>query len=250
MKRAFIIMLALTMLIGTVWAGPLDITDGLEGSAYYPEESAKETAAYLVTYRYPMVVPQYDSDADINVFFEYLMNDFLLFTAPMFAEEAIEDIPCYTHVNYQVTCNDSVYFSVLFTLEQFMGAATGENLTAYSFMRQGDYAGAVLSLADIMCVSDPNIKDGLMYERATNKVNNLVYDLIWEIIDEQIAESSFDYYEGLTIDDLKAEFYPESDFYIDQDHNVVFFIQPAMISMAAAGVLRYTFSIAELMSEL
>ena len=47
---------------------------------------------------------------------------------------------------------------------------------------------------------------------------------------------------------LTGAFSPESDFYLDADGNVVFFIQAGEIAGEIAGVLRFPFNPAELLS--
>ena len=44
--------------------------------------------------------------------------------------------------------------------------------------------------------------------RATAKADKLVYDLVWEIIEQQQAEGTVTYYDDLTREELEAQFYP------------------------------------------
>jgi len=249
-SRIVCIAALILFICNTVFSSSLVPTQGYEGVAFFPEDSDEITAVYRFIYRYPGIESQYESDDAINEFFDYQFNDALAFTAPLFAMEAEENSGSYTRVDYQITCNDAVFFSTLFSCEHFFGASSGNFWMAYSFLRQGEGAGMVLSLADILGLTSPNEDDGLAYERMTRQSNELIYDLIWEIILEQLYVAGYDYYEGLTREDLVAEFYPENDFYIDQNHTLVFFIQPTMIASAASGMLLFPFSIDELLSEL
>lgn len=250
MKRILALVLALTMWVSLAFAAPLTEAAPLEGMACYPEGSDEATASYRFIYSYPQIVPESEGDNAINEFFDYQMNDALSFSAPLYAQDAEEGGASYTKISYQTTCNNDDYYCVLMTQEQFFGSAATDTWRAYAFARQGEEAGMVVNLADILSLSSPTNDDGLAYERSTQKANEMVYALVWEIIAQQIASEKHDYFEALSMDDLRAEFYPESDFYIDSDGNVVFFIQPAMIASSAAGMLTFPFSIDELVSEL
>lgn len=250
MKRIALLVLVLSMILSCALAAPLEAAPGFEGAVYFPEGSDESTASYRFMYRFPQVVAQSEADEAINAFFSYQLNDALMFSAPLHAEGAEENAGAYTQIAYQITCNDDEYFSVLFSQEQFQGAASNNNWTAFTFFRQGENAGEPVSLANILGLSNPLENDGLGYERSTEQSSVLVYDLIWEIIEEKMQNGEGDFFEGLTKADLEAEFYPENDFYMDQDRNLVFFIQPAMIATSAAGILTFPFSIDELLSEL
>ena len=53
---------------------------------------------------------------------------------------------------------------------------------------------------------------------------------------------------GAGAEHVRGAFSPESDFYLDGDGNVVPFIQPGEIAGEIAGVLRFPFAPAELLS--
>ena len=250
MKRSACFIIALLLIFGAGCADTAEPAEDLQGTVYFPEGSNEQTAAYRVSYRYPQVAVQTEADEAINAFFDYLMNDMLSFTAPLFAQEAESGSGAYTTIDYRVTCSNEQYFCVLFSQEQFFGAATGFSIAAYPFLRLGDDAGMIVGLPHLLGLAAPGDHEGLAYERAAQRANHLIYELVWEIIEEEMTEPGHRYFDGLTADDLKAEFYPESDFYLDEDGNPVFFIQPAMIAAGAAGILLFPFSIDELLSEL
>ncbi len=254
MKKLLVLVLTLLVFTSTALASPLETSANLEGSVYFPEGADQSSAVFSFSYQFPCIVPQREDDKAINEHFDYMMSDLISFTAPLYAQEALDNqaIPggAYLNVASQITCNTEDYFSVLVTQEHFFGASVGETWIGYVFKRSGADAGMVLSLANVLSLSTATSDDGFAYERVTQKADDLVYELIWDIISEQMENNATDYFEGLTIDDLKAEFYPESDFYMDENQNVVFFIQPAMIATEAAGLLVYPFSIDELLSEL
>jgi len=250
MKKMLLLVLALFLLPLSALAAPLEMNPASEGVLYFPEGSSAEDAAFVFSYNLPTIIAQSEDDNAINEHFNYIIGDLVSFDAPLSALAAADVPGSYLHVTNQITCNTDQYFCVLVNRESFSGASVGENWIAYAFARNSDEAGFVLSLANLLNLSGAANDDGLAYERATKKANDLVYELIWDIISEQMESPANDFFEGLTIDDLKAEFYPESDFYLDEDQNIVFYIQPAMIATGVAGLLTYSFSVEELLSEL
>ena len=57
-----------------------------------------------------------------------------------------------------------------------------------------------------------------------------------------------DYDPDLTMEELQNAFSPESDFYLDEDGNLVFYVQAGVIAGEVNGILTYPFSPAELLS--
>ena len=243
------LLLALTVSTGA-FADPLAEGEPLTGTVYYPEGADRENAAFSFSYAYPQFVGGTEAENAINQLYQYELNDMLLFTAPMYSDGETGEAPSSMTVSYQLTLNDDDYLCVLFTREQWMGAAASEMLEAHVFGRQGAEAGQVVNLPNVLGTLDFSETDERKVNRAARQASALIYDLVWEIICQQIEEGSDVYFDDLIREDLEAEFYPENDFYMDGEGNVVFYIQSGMISNQAAGVLYYPFSLAELLSEL
>lgn len=70
----------------------------------------------------------------------------------------------------------------------------------------------------------------------------LAYELVWQIVERDSQNADGDYLDGLSKEQLTGAFSPESDFYLDVDGNVVFFIQAGEIAGEIAGVLRFPFN--------
>lgn len=251
-KLCLLLSLALAFSLAAAQAAPLAQAPALAGQALYPEGASEETAVFRFSYAYPQFVAEFETDEAINEFYSYQYSDMLLFTAPLMAQAAMEEADAVTQntVSYQITHNGDDYLCLLFSQEQLAGAAQYETWTAHVFARQGAAAGTVVTLPEILGTLDSAEEDEAAIERASRKANELVCALVWEIIQEQISQGQGDYYEELTADDLAAEFYPESDFYMDADGSLVFFIQPGMIASQAQGILTFPFTLAELQSEL
>ena len=55
-----------------------------------------------------------------------------------------------------------------------------------------------------------------------------------------------DYLDGLELDSVRSALDPETDFYLDENGNIVFFVEPGLLAGEIAGVLLYPFSPYEL----
>ena len=150
----------------------------------------------------------------------------------------------YTHVDYQITRNDDDYLSVLLSNRQFLGNSEAESWTAVVFALSGVYEGQPLSLTQAMGLeqSDGDAASDISY------ASTLVYGLVWQIIQEQVSMGQIDYDPDLTREELQTVFFPESDFYMDENGNFVFYIQAGAIAGEVNGILTYPFSLAELLS--
>ena len=251
MKKKMLCLTLLTLLFGWIAlpasALPLAPAQPLAGEAAYPEGSTVDNAKFLMTYAYPQVTPETETDNNINVFFQEAASELMQYTAPMLLEQAggstEAGISAYMHINCQITANTDDFLSVVLTREEFMGAAESQTIQATVFARKGDSAGGLVTLPAVMGISEED-------EASATNLIDTVYRLVWDIIVEQMQTGDVEYFEELTEENLFAEFYPESDFYLDDQGNVVFFVQPSMIASGAAGLITFPFSPAELIGEM
>lgn len=251
MKKGISFALVLILLVGLfalpASAQPLTLGQSLTGEASYPEGSTVDNAKFLLTYTYPQIVADIEADKNINTYYQEMADDLLKETALVLYDQAKEamdaDVSAYMHINYQVTSNRDDFFSVVLSQEEFMGVAESQTIQANVFARLGDNAGGLVTLPAVLGLSDEDEVN------ATNLVDT-VYRLVWDIIVEQMQTGTVEYFEELTDENLFAEFYPESDFYLDDQGNIVFFVQPSTIASGAAGLLTFPFSPAELISEM
>ena len=242
MKKAITVMLLMLCslcLLPSAMAA-VDLTAPLEGAVYYPDGASFEDAKYVFSYRLPQVHTSAVAGEGINAYYQILQEEMLFFTAPIQAEISTEtqsEVQMYTRIDYQVTLSSDDYFSVITSTEQFMGAASTQMIRGQVFSLHGAFPGQVVTLPTMLSFDD---------DTAATRVIDTVYDLVWEVIEEQLDSGEF--YEGLTQEDMFAEFYPEEDFYLDESGNIVFFIQPGMISIEAAGLLSFPFAPEEILS--
>ncbi len=251
MKKQISFLVSLILLLGLATlpasAQPLALTQPLAGEVAYPEGSTVDNAAFLLTYAYPQVAPGTETDNIINVYYQEAVEELLQIVAPMLYDEASggmdAGISAYMHISFQVTANTDDFFSVVLSQEQFMGVAEWQTIQANVFARGGDSAGGLVTLPTVLGFSQED-------EVAATNLVDTVYRLVWDIIVEQMQTGTVEYYEELTEENLFAEFYPENDFYLDDQGNIVFFAQPSTLASGAAGLLTFPFSPAELMSEM
>lgn len=249
MKKLIALLLALMLLPISVFA--IELGEDVSGTACWPEGANEAGAAYIYRYSYPTVLGDSEVAGLINENFAYMIEDALAFKVPMTGEMMDSpDVQGYTHDFSRVTCNNDEYLSVLVTSEAFLGAAAQEVYYGYTFSLTGLRAGQVTSLPRLLGILKDDEEDTWMQERQTNKANELVWGLVWDIIQEQRKEGVITCDPDLTYEMFTLDFYPEQDFYLDENGNPVFFIQAATIASAADGVLTFPFTIEELLDEL
>ena len=145
------------------------------------------------------------------------------------------DAPGSWELGYEITRNDAEYLSVVLHLRQLSGGGETETLSADTFLR-GEVPRR-LTLSELL---------GAEAADGDANVADLVYDLIWEIVQVGMENVEGDYLDSLTLDSVRSALDPETDFYLDENGNIVFFIEPGLLAGEIAGVLLYPFSPYEL----
>ena len=221
----------------------------LTGVAYYPAGSDDATATCVFEYAYPQFDPVTQVEAQINAYYAALAADM----AGGGMLDAIADLGTlpeagmpawYMHINYRITATNADYISVLLQVNRFLGNAETESWMADVFARNGVYQGQPVSLSQAMGLET---EDGVASQDVSYAAG-LAYGLIWQIIQSEQAMQTRDYFAGLTLNDLQRALNPESDFYLDTDGNIVFFVQSGEIASEVEGVLTFPFAPAELLS--
>lgn len=227
----------------------LELAQPIQGAQIYPEGVSEEQAFYVVRYECPQFVAETQTDEAINTYYQSVCDDLRGFISSL----AIEDMGMqaepgapinYMDIGYQITANTDTYLSVTLTNKQFLGYVESESLSANVFAREGMYAGQLITLSQVMGLE----QEGDEFSTEASYASQLVYKLVWRIVEEQRASQQRDYFEALTQKDLEAVFSPETDFFIDMDDNLVFYVQVGMIASDVEGILTYPFSVAELLT--
>ena len=251
MKHRFVRLVCLTLACLLVsfasLADGMEIAQPIQGEQAYPQGA--EQAAYVFRYAYPQFIAERETDHDINAYYQALCDDLREVIIPQSVEAsamyAEPGAPVnYTEIGYQLTANADDYVSVILTNKQFLGYSESESLSANVFARDGIYAGQPVALSQVMGLE----QEGDELAEGSSYASRLVYKLVWQIIQEQQASKQRDYFEELTQEHLEMALNPETDFYIDMDGNLVFYVQVGMIAGEVEGVLVFPFAMAELLS--
>ena len=200
--------------------------DWITGTCGRPDSADALQASFLVSYRYPQFVCQQPTDEAINRYYQALE-----------AQLAIAGLEADASIDCEVTHSSERYVSVLETTTTLGGNGETQTLRSDTFARDGIYAGQKLNLSHLL---------GL--EEQTALAEELVYQLVWQIVQRNAENAEGDYLDGLTQLDVANAFYPQTDFYLDGDGNIVFWIPAGEIAGEIAGILLFPFSMAELLS--
>ncbi len=144
-------------------------------------------------------------------------------------------------ISFALTYEDGQYLCFLLTETTLGGNVESEQLSADVFSLDGLYAGERIMLSQYLGLEQADAS-------STSLAADMAYRLVWQIVEQQAQNADSDYLDGLTGESIRGAFNPETDFYLDQDGNVVFFIQSGLIAGEIAGVLQYPFAPAELLS--
>jgi len=232
MKKALPILAALCAMMLMIACGTpctkadasgegLRLADPLEG-IWKPADVPQASFSYRL--------PQFESDDEraalINAYYQaYASNGF---------DGAVTDASVY--VDYEMASPEGRYLSVLLRFQSEGGMGLAETIHADTFALDGIYAGQRLSLSQLLGMEDIG----------EDYLSETVYSLIWLIVERDSLNAEGDYPEGITMEDVTAAINPQEDFYIDQDGNVVFYIQAGELAGEIAGILTFPFAPAEL----
>lgn len=224
----------------------LEPAEPVSGVRCYPEGASEAQASYLLCYAFPQFTATAESDEAINAFYQSIAQEMPGALFEQMAAEASETReegmpPASAQIDYQITLSDDRYLSVLLTVQQRAGNGESERYSANTFARDGVYAGQPLTLSQVLGLEQT---DGA----EKNMAETLAYRVVWDIVQIQMENVDGDYLDGLDEAALEQAFSPETDFYMDADGNVVFFIQAGVLAGEVAGVLTFPFAPAELLS--
>lgn len=252
MFRLLILLLTLTLLpISGMADTPLSFADDLTGLYTWPEGSAAEDASYVYRYTYPQLAGEDTLAMTFNNVFQYEASDALGFECPMIASShPAEEGQMQVTLAYTVTHLSDEYLSVRIDKEVVVGESVSRIVKAYTFTLTGKDAGTVTSLPYLLGLMDQGETDEWYIDRQTAKADACARDMIWALIEKDMKAEGSPIWEDLTFEELEWSFYPEEDFYLDEDGNFVFFLQENMIAPTEAGQFFYTLTLDELLDEI
>lgn len=250
MKRLFacLLILSLLLVISAACADPLTLVDDLADDIVEPyDESDPSMGTFSYSYRYPQVDETEDGGEDINYFYQDLIAYDLDFTIPMM-QEGHEGQDCTTVVTYTVTCNNDDYFSILIRTEQHSPDRDFVVYTGNTFARAVLNPGYTSPLPQILGTLSPSETDEWLQDRQTEKANKLIREMVWEQIEEN--EQGVEYNDDFDEEALSHVFFPEEHFYLNEDGDPVFYLQPGIAAPESYGVLTFTVPMEDILDEL
>lgn len=227
--------------------------DDLVGEYRYPEGAEDEALTYIYRYRYPQLAGDSDVAAMFNTTYAYTAEDTLSFEAPMNAglTDGAEEATV-IDVTYEVTCQTADYLSILVTKHtQRPGGSESTIISGHVFALTGSRAGEIISLPYLLGIlTQEDATDTWLQDRQTAKADACVRTLIWEELEALMPEGNIPFYDGLTEEELEAVFYPEEDFYLDENGDPVFYLMENTVALPEAGILRFSLPLDLLLDEL
>ena len=142
-------------------------------------------------------------------------------------------------VGFEIVHLSQRYVSIVRIIREMGGNGEYEFLMADTFALDGMYAGQKLSLSQVL---------GMEENPESSSAAQLVWNLVWQIAAQEAENPQSAYLDGITMQEVQNAFWPESDFYLDADGNIVFWIAPGELAGEMAGVLLFPFAPGELMS--
>ena len=90
--------------------------------------------------------------------------------------------------------------------------------------------------------------DEWLQERQTKKANSLIREMVWDMMQEN--KSGIEYYDDYLEEYLEEDFEPEQDYYLDENGDPVFFINPGYAAPESAGLLIFPIPLEDILDEL
>ena len=223
LKKILTFVLILLLLAVTAYADPLSLLDDYAEEISEPYNADDPSmGTFFYSCRYPHVEEDAEGSLGINTFYSELFDYEIGFTMPMI-QEAFEGFDSSTVITYTVTCNNDDYFSVLLRKEESNPDITRVSWTGNVFSRKEGNTGNTFTLPKLLGILDSDENDETVQDYKTRRADTLIREMVWKMIEEN--ESDIDY-SGLTNEALSHIFFPEEDFYLDQNGDPVFYLQP------------------------
>ncbi len=182
---------------------------------FYP---SKENPVYNFQCEYPVI----DSDSlvaeQINEFFRLAVTELRDLTIPMYSndDELGKTTGNVITQKYEVTVNTEKFFGTLMRQKQTINGEEKESLFSQVFASSGPYAGQTLTLRGAL---------GEIGESSEQIAELILEDVFKTLADNKKPEDAV-ILEGLTLDDLYLDFYPEAQFFMNSEEEIVFYFLP------------------------
>ena len=231
-KRMVLLSIAVLLCLPTAFA-QVEF-NFVQGEEWFP---SKESWTYHYTYHIPQVEGEDDLSEELNHYFDGALAEMTKLVLPMYAADPIMKGNGSNEVSdeYEVTCSNEDFFSVLLHHRQSMEEEVIYSLSSVVFAVSGEYSGESLTLR------------GLAGEigESSAQIAALIQKDVWRRIEQQVQNADTKVNEEMSIEFLAAEFFPETHFFADKQGDVVFYLQPGLLTRDDQPAF-YTYTSAQL----
>lgn len=247
MKKYLLLLMALMLALLPAASLALTQADPLTGECYYPEGSDAETATYVYRYSFPQFAGEDDVVEGINAVYAYEADYIETFTLAINGDMyGTGETQYYTDLSAEVTCETDEWLSVCLTYDELIDAEPTHKMAGHVFALTGSRAGTVIALPYFLGILSMDENDEWLITRQTEKCDRCVREMVWEALHDLDVEL----YDNADREYFDGAFYPEEDFYLNADSDLVFFLQEDTMAYPEYGILTFTFSVDDILDEL
>ena len=235
------------------FANGILLAEDFTGTAVFPyDHEVSDSPALTCTWRYPSIDPSEICAEGINTFYTYLISDANEFGNPITADDlfahGVTD-PSWSDISYELTCNNGEYLSLRILTESEIEGYHDRIWSAHTFSVE-DTSGATVNLPKLLgLLSSGEANDTWLEDRQTRKAEELVRELVWEQIELADEDSVFELFPDIDEEIFSMIFWPEDDFWLDENGDPVFFVQPGRITDESYGLLTFPIPLETLTDE-
>ena len=249
MKRmSFGIIIVLCLICNLAAADPLLLKDDIQNTVSYfsPEDPSINVFSY--SYCFPRISENEEAAYRITAF--YLDKAEMLESEIPYIAESHEfsEEPLSIHVSYTVTCNNDLYFSVVVKQETVIGNNTRTIFEGNTFSRKYPKAKNLCNLANLLGILDPEENDAKIISHQKDRIRPPIYHIILDEV--QNHPDRYSLLDDFSEQDLANYFLPENDFYLNENGDPVFYVEPGIITDETDGYLFFTIPIEEIKDEM
>ena len=247
-RRVLVLILFLSLFCTSSMADPLELRESLANDIVLRYDEADPSAgSFEYSYRYPQVDENAEGGSAINSFYmntaEYLES----FTIPMDQTSYWGD-DYRVVIDYTVTCNNDEYFSVLIRKERKSDVRADVYWEGQVFSREHSDPESTFTLPKLLGILESGETDEWLQERQKSKSNEAVYELVWDMIRD--IRDDLSVYPDYTREFLSEDFHPEQDYYLDENGEPVFYLNPGVIAPESIGLITFSLTREDILDEM
>ena len=255
MKRFGLMLLVLLLLSPAAFADPLIPLQDFAGTVtVFYNGTDDADGQYVYAYSYPCVEETGDlSSVCVNEYYRKRIQEYTADYIPSLADYyggIYQSVS--TDITYRITCNNDEFFSVLLHRTEDVEGEVSESWEGNTFARSSEVIGSLTSLPKLLGIVDAGESDEWLEDRQSRRVWEALCRLVWEAVEAN--PNGIGFYPDLEEEDLEYIIDPvislDQDFYMDDRGNLVFFVLPGRLAPEDAGLITFTFTLADLKDEL